>query len=344
MTIIEIGLLISLGLYSCATVGVLRVPLSRHALDTPKKRSVHKEAIPRGGGCAIWIAYSIGLICLMKLGHIEISMFIGFFGAGSIAMLSGFFDDIAQEGISAETRLILHAVAVVWAIFWLGGIEEIDIAGFIWKWGYTEQILLGIAMIWVINNTNFMDGLNGLATSETIFVAGMAGLFAWVSGDSVSFLLCAMLAVTAAGFLPWNIRNAKIFLGDSGSYFLGMMIALLALTSAQTGSIPPWCWMILFAVFLADGAVTLVRRMIKNPSAWKIAHQSHACQHLYNRWNSHGKVTIAVSVMNVIVLAPVAIVAWMYPQWSAVIAFATFVAMVALAVRLGSGTERNRSS
>ena len=344
MTTTQFGLLICLGILSCVIVAMLRVPLSRHALDVPEDRSSHTRATPRGGGCAIWITYSIGLIILVALDHIEMFTFIAFFVAGSLATLSGLLDDIAKDGIKAETRLVFHIIAVMWAIAWLGGIEEVHILGFIWQWGYAEQILLGLAMIWIINNTNFMDGLNGLAASETIFIAGIAGLLASASGDNVSLLLCAMLVATTTGFLPWNIGRAKIFLGDSGSYFLGMMIALLALTSVQNESIPPWCWMILFAVFLCDGAVTLVRRMIKNPSAWKIAHQSHACQHLYNEWNSHGKVTAAVSAINVIVLAPLATVAWRYPQWSAGIAFVTLVVMAILAVRLGSGAERKSFS
>ena len=341
MTTTQLGLLICLGILSCVIVAVLRMPLSRYALDVPKGRSSHTQATPRGGGCAIWIAYSAGLIILMKLGHIEMFTLIGFLGAGSLAMFSGLLDDISKDGIKAETRLVLHIIAVTWAIFWLGGVEQVQLGSIVWQWEYAEQILLVLAMIWIINNTNFMDGLNGLAASETIFVVGMAGLFAWASGDSTSLLLCIMLVTTTIGFLPWNIGRAKIFLGDSGSYFLGMMVSLLALTSAQTGSIPPWCWMILFAVFLCDGAVTLARRMIKNPLSWKIAHQSHACQHLYKKLNSHGKVTTVVCVMNITILAPLATVAWRYPQWSAGIALATLVVMIILAVRLGSGVDRS---
>ena len=344
MTTVELGLLIFLGLFSSAMVGVLRVPLSRYALDTPKERSSHTEATPRGGGCAIWIAYSIGLIVLMKIGRIEVPTFIGFLGAGSLAMFSGLFDDIAKDGIKAETRLILQIIAIAWAIFWLGGVEQVQIGSVVWKWGYVEQILLALAMLWVINITNFMDGLNGLASSEVIFVAGIAGLLAWASGDALSLLLCTLLVATTTGFLPWNIRNAKIFLGDSGAYFLGMMIALLALTSAQTGSVSPWCWMILFAIFLGDSTVAKIRRMAGNIKAWKEPHDTHAYNHLSRYWNSHGKVTIAMSAMNVTVLAPLAIVAWRYPQWSVGIALVTFAAMATLAVYFGSGVERNHSS
>ena len=343
MTTTQFGLLICLGILSCVIVAMLRVPLSRHALDIPTNRSSHAQATPRGGGCAIWVAYSTGLVMLMALDYIEMFTFIAFLGAGSLAMLSGLLDDIAKEGIRAETRLVFHAAAVMWAIAWLGGIEKIHMIGLVWQWGYAEQILLVLSMVWIINNTNFMDGLNGLAASEIIFVAGMAGMLAWASGDSVSLLLCAMLVATTIGFLPWNIGRARIFLGDSGSYFLGMIIALLALISAQTESVPPWCWMILFAVFLSDGIVTLVRRMMQNLSAWKIPHQSHACQHLHRRWNSHGRVTVAVSAMNIAVLAPLAIAAWMYPRWSAGIALVTLATMMVLAVRLGSGVERKQT-
>ena len=344
MTIIELGLLICSGIFSCVMVGVLRAPLSRHALDTPKERSSHTEATPRGGGCAIWIAYSIGLIILIKLGHIDMFTFVGFLGAGSLAMFSGLFDDIAKDGIKAETRLILHIIAVAWAIFWLGGVEQIQIGSIIWEWCYVEQILLALAMLWVVNITNFMDGLNGLASSEVIFVAGMAGLLAWASGDTVSLLLCVMLVATTAGFLPWNIGNAKIFLGDSGAYFLGMMIALLALTSAQTGSISPWCWMILFAVFLGDSAVAKTRRMSENIKAWKEPHDTHAYNHLERYWSSHGKVSLAVSAVNIVLLAPLATLAWVYPYLGAVIAFITLGGMILLAVILNSGLERSEHS
>ena len=341
MTTIQLGLLICLGIVSCVIVALLRDLLSRHAPDIPNDRSSHKQTTPRGGGCAIWIAYSIGLVMLMELEHIDMSTFIAFLGAGSLAMLSGLLDDLARGGIKAEIRLLLHAIAVVWAIAWLGGIEQIQIFGFVWQWGYAEQILLVLAMIWVINNTNFMDGLNGLAASEAIFVAGAAGLLAWASGDSMSLLLCAMLVTTTTGFLPWNIGQAKMFLGDSGAYFIGMVIALLALTTTQAGSVSPWCWMILFAVFLADGIVALVRRMTQDVKAWKIAHQHHACQHLSRYWKSHGKVSLAVGAVNVVLLAPLATLAWAYPYWGEAIAFVTLIVMILLAVLLGSGIKRN---
>lgn len=341
MTTIELGLLISLGFSSCAMVGVLRAPLSHHALDIPKKRSSHTEATPRGGGCAIWIAYSIGLIVLMNLGHIEMFMFVGFLGAGSMAMFSGLFDDIAKDGIKAETRIILHIIAVAWAVLWLGGVEQVQIGSIVWEWGYAEQILLALAMLWVINITNFMDGLNGIASSEIIFVAGIGGLLAWASGDTVSLLLCALLVATTAGFLPWNIGNAKIFLGDSGAYFLGMIIALLALTSVQTGSVSPWCWMVLFAVFLGDSVVAKTRRMTRGIKAWKEPHNTHACNHLAHYWNSHGKVSLAIAIVNILLLAPLAVLAWAYPYWGAVIAFITLGAMILLAILLNSGLDRS---
>ena len=340
MTITLLGLFISLGLLACGTVAMLRTPLSRYALDAPNERSAHTNPTPRGGGCAIWLAYSVGLVILALLGHIEIITLIAFLGSGSLAMLSGLLDDFNKHGVKAETRLVLHVIAVVWAILWLGGIKQIQIGSIVWQWGYAEQILLALAMLWIINITNFMDGLNGLAASEIIFVSGTAGMLAWASGDTVNLLLCALLLATTTGFLPWNIRQAKIFLGDSGAYFLGMTIALLALTSAQTGSVPPWCWMILFAVFLGDSAVAKIRRMAENIKAWKEPHDTHAYNHLSRYWNSHGKVSLAICAVNILLLAPLAILAWAYPYWGVAIAFITLSAMILLATLLGSGVKR----
>ena len=344
MTLSIVALLLGLGALSCLVTGWLRAPLSRHAMDIPNERSAHSQPIPRGGGSAIWLACSLGLVALALLQQISPTTLIAFLGAGSIAALSGLLDDLAKHGIKAETRLLFHLGGVIWGMAWLGGVEGVQLGTFYWQWGYVEHILLALVLVWIINLTNFMDGLNGLAASETLFVVLLASLLAGASGDHSVFLLGMMLVASIAGFLPWNAGKAKIFLGDSGSYFLGMMIALLSLTSARNMSVPPWCWMILYSVFIADSFVALARRMTKSRTAWKEAHRTHACQHLSRRWKSHGKVSLAVGALNIFVLAPLALLAWIHPVWAVVLGVFVLAVMMVLAMALGSGIERDYSA
>ena len=339
-TFLILALFCLLGLLSWWVTGLLRAPLGRYALDIPNARSAHTKATPRGGGMAIWLAYGLGLVALLFWGRISPAILLAFLGAASLATFSGLLDDLAKGGIKAETRLLFHLLAVAWGIWQIGGLESIQIGIFRWHWGLGEQVLLALVMLWIINLTNFMDGLNGLAASEIIFAALAASLLAWLSGDETSFLLCLLLAFCTAGFLPWNAGRAKIFLGDAGAYFLGMTLALLALVSARNGSVAPWCWAILFAVFLADSAVALLRRMTGSLTAWKEPHRTHACQHLSRRWQSHGRVCLAVCAVNVLLLLPLAALAWIWPHWAAAIATGALAAMVLVAVLLGSGVER----
>lgn len=342
-SLLVISVLFALGVLSWLATGWLRGFLSRHALDIPNERSAHMQPIPRGGGIAIWFSCSLGLILLALWEKISPSTLLALLGAGSLATLSGFLDDRAAQGIKAETRLLFHLCAVLWGVSLIGGIETIRIGDFIWHWGFAEHILLAMVMIWIINLTNFMDGLNGLAASESLFVVSAAGVLAWLSGDETTFLLCLLLAFATAGFLPWNAGRAKIFLGDAGAYFLGMMIALLALISARNGSVSPWCWMILFAVFLADSGTALLRRMADSPTAWKEPHRTHACQHLSRYWQSHARVCLAAGAINIFLLTPIALLAWMHERWAAALAALTLAGMTLLAIRLGSGVERNNS-
>ena len=339
--LIILALFLPLGLLSWLATGLLRGPLGRYALDIPNERSAHTRATPRGGGMAIWLACGLGLVALLFLGRISPAVLLAFLGAGSLAAFSGLLDDLAKGGIKAETRLLFHLLAVAWGIWQIGGLESIRIGAFLWHWGPGEQVLLALVMLWIINLTNFMDGLNGLAASEIIFVALAAGLLAGLAGDGTSFLLCLLLACCTAGFLPWNAGRARIFLGDAGAYFLGMTLALLALVSARSGSVPPWCWMILFAVFLSDSAVALLRRMTGSLTAWKEPHRTHACQHLSRRWQSHARTCLAVCAVNLLLLLPLAVLAWARPHWAAAIAVATLAATMLAAVLLGSGAERD---
>src|SRR5690606_7293985 len=133
-------------------------------------------------------------------------------------------------------------------------------------------------IVWMINLYNFMDGIDGIAATETVMVCALAGILLLASGASIIAWTAWALAAACLGFLRWNWAPAQIFMGDVGSGFLGYCIAMLAIVSSREGSFPLWVWLILLGAFVVDAGVTLLRRM-KQRLKWYEAHHSHAYQH-----------------------------------------------------------------
>jgi Fuc2NAc and GlcNAc transferase len=158
-----------------------------------------------------------------------------------------------------------------------------------------------------------MDGIDGLAASEAVFVSGAGGALLWLAGGDG--MPCWLLACAAAGFLLLNWSPARIFMGDAGSGFLGYTIGVLALHSAASGQTAIWPWAILLGVFLVDATVTLCRRACRGIRITD-AHRTHAYQWASRRMGSHRWVTLGVTVLNVSLLLPAALLALMHPAWA----------------------------
>jgi Fuc2NAc and GlcNAc transferase len=155
-------------------------------------------------------------------------------------------------------------------------------------------------------------------------------------GESDWLTLFVFLAASTAGFLLWNWPPAKIFMGDSGSGFLGFTLAILAIMTSIDGPINIWSWLILLGVFIVDATITLLRRAI-NGESWYRAHRSHAYQILASRLGSHKKVTVGTMVLNIIWLLPLAYLASIYPYWGAALCLVAWMPLVVLAFVVGSG-------
>jgi Fuc2NAc and GlcNAc transferase len=123
----------------------------------------------------------------------------------------------------------------------------------------------------------------------------------------------AALGAASLGFLAWNWPPAKVFMGDAGSAFLGFAFGSLALVTHALGALVIWSWLILLGVFLVDATVTLVRRLLRGERVYE-AHRSHAYQHASRRLGSHRTVSVAVGVLNIAWLAPLALLAALRPN------------------------------
>jgi Fuc2NAc and GlcNAc transferase len=236
---------------------------------------------------------------------VDASMAVALVGAGSLVTLVGFLDD--HRPVAARWRLFAHFSAAVWALFWLGGVPPLSFTGGAVELGWAGDALTILALVWMLNLYNFMDGIDGLAGLEGVTVClGAVLLYALNPISNSAWELPTLLGVATLGFLLWNLPPAKIFMGDAGSGFLGLMLGIFAVHASSLSPDWIWSWVILLGAFIVDATVTLVRRLLRGQSATK-AHRSHAYQHAAQHFQSHGTVTLAVAAINVLWLIPLAL-------------------------------------
>ncbi|MFX4243131.1 MraY family glycosyltransferase [Aliarcobacter butzleri] len=256
------------------------------------ERSSHTVPTPHGGGIAIAITWFIGLFYLYFIGQIENNLFYALLFGAVISIVS-FFDDIYE--LSPKLRLIIQAIVAIGGLYFLGGFETLafgifDIQNFIFT-----NIFAFFMIIWFVNLYNFLDGINGYAGSEAVFLS-LAG-FILFGGNH--FLV---LAVAVLGFLYWNWNKAKIFMGDVGSTLLGYNVAIFTIYYANQEPTNFWIWIILFGVYWFDATLTLIRRKL-NKERLSLAHKKHAYQRLTQAGWSHYKVTNYSIGLNILLFA-----------------------------------------
>ncbi len=292
-------------LFSLSLTGMLRTYLLKKAiLDIPNERSSHQRPTPRGGGMAIVMTFSLSILGLIWQHKIDFHLAWTLLGGGFMVALIGYCDDIFS--IRARWRILLHLIAAVWAIYWLGVPPILHQLGVL-------LALLGI--VWCINFYNFMDGIDGLAGSEGVFVAVSAGITLSYLGTGQITLVFGFLTFAIAGFTLWNWPPAKIFLGDVGSGYLGYVFAVLGLYTINIKLLPLSFWCVISAVFLWDSTFTLLYR-IYDGKKWYSAHREHAYQQLIAHGFSHQFTTIAVSIINICFLLPLALAILHWPNQS----------------------------
>ncbi len=280
--------------------------LVRNVIDVPNDRSSHIVPTPRGGGVSFVVVFLIYLLFLWHKGILVGWDALGFFAPGLCVAVSGVIDD--HRSIPAIWRLLGHFIAGSFAIFFLGGLASIAIlfAGSSLIVSVFMTLFTLFYLVWLLNLYNFMDGIDGLAALEGIFVCVGGGLIYWLQGYTSMVFLPLAMAASVAGFLCWNFPAARIFMGDAGSGFLGLMIGLFSIQASHVDSVLFWSWLILSGVFIVDATMTLVLRALKGHQIY-IPHRHHAYQRAADLMKSHVKVTTGAMVINMVWLFPLAI-------------------------------------
>lgn len=266
--------------------------IKKSLVASVNERSSHTVPTPHGGGIAIAITWFIGLFYLYFIGQIENNLFYALLFGVVISIVS-FFDDIYE--LSPKLRLIIQAIVAIGGLYFLGGFETLTFGIFDIQNSIFTNIFAFFMIIWFINLYNFLDGINGYAGSEGLFLA-VAG-FILFGGNH--FLV---LAVAVLGFLYWNWNKAKIFMGDVGSTLLGYNVAIFTIYYANQEPTNFWIWIILFSVYWFDATLTLIRRKL-NKERLSQAHKKHAYQRLTQAGWSHYKVTNYSIGLNILLFA-----------------------------------------
>lgn len=328
MFLLDLGPLVGATIAStCLTYLVIRYSRAFGAIDVPNERSSHRVPTPRGGGLAIVIVVLIGTLVLTATTQVSAWASAALIMTGLMVAAVGYADDKFQ--LRASPRLAVHVMAAIVLVAILT--IEADV-----HWFAAILYILGIT--WSVNLFNFMDGIDGIAGSQAVFVTGAAAILASLAGGSSIVGLLALTCGACLGFLVWNWSPARIFMGDVGSGFLGFWVAALSLVLHTEGALSIWTCIVLNGLFVADATTTLVRRMMLG-KRWYEAHRSHAYQHLATRWGSHGRVTLLVWIVNLLLILPLAMVTVQVAHMAPVIAMGAIVLLGGIAWRCGAGAD-----
>jgi Fuc2NAc and GlcNAc transferase len=274
-------------------------------LDIPNERSSHLTPTPRGGGIAFVATSLVGLFLLLLNNTLNNEDVLALCCAGAIVAVAGFLDD-RHKTSGAMFRLVLHGIGAIILVVGIGFPSQISLFDQTISTGLIGSILGVLYLVWLLNLFNFMDGTDGIAASEAIFVCVTGAILNYQALLGINHSSAAViLAASTFGFILYNWSPAKIFMGDVGSGYLGIAIGGLSLMAAKQQHELLWVWIILLGVFVSDATVTLIRRLLRKQKP-HVAHRSHAYQHLAIRFGSHTKVSLLVLAVNVVWLLPIA--------------------------------------
>lgn len=266
--------------------------IKKSLVATVNERSSHTVPTPHGGGIAVGLTWFVGLIYLYINGQIDPTLFFALM-LGVVIAVVGLVDDIVE--LSPKVRMIVFSLVGATGLYLIGGLNTLTFGVFDISNSFITSAFAMLLILWYINLTNFIDGINGYLGMKFVFL-GLAG-FLLFSG--AHFLV---LAMSILGFLYWNFANAKIFMGDVGSTLLGYTIAIITIYYANIDASNLWIWITLYGVFWFDATFTLIRRKL-NGERLSQAHKKHAYQRLTQSGWSHSKVTLYALGLNLLIFA-----------------------------------------
>ena len=265
-------------------------------VDLPNERSSHMHPIPKGGGIGILAAFILSSILL----HIPVGFWLS---AAMLALVSLYGD---RSELSPRFRLLVQVVAAIGVLgscvvygysFWVPTFVFPGFKVFLGLW----SLFLVVFIVGTANFYNFMDGINGIAGITGVVGFALLAIFAvHYSKDSTDVMLAICMSVSCLGFLPFNMPNAKVFMGDVGSILIGFVFAAMVVLLSK--SLRDFICLTAFIFpFYADEITTMLVR-IKDGEKLTQPHRRHLYQLLANEYGiSHWKVSMGYGLTQLFV-------------------------------------------
>lgn len=301
-------------------------------IQFPNARSSHGVPTPSGGGIGIIVAGIVASPLILPLGSSEYTILTAAVMAGILGGVDDRFD------LSARMRFGIHVVivATLLTLFKLAWLAPANAAGAAPAMYFFVALLAGV---WWINLFNFMDGIDGLAASQAVFMLLGSVSIAYFSSANIegsALVWPLVLAAATGGFLVLNWAPAKIFMGDVGSNFLAVAILGTGIYLVSRNLVDFVAILVLPAMLVSDATVTLVTRILLR-QRWWVAHRSHAYQRLSRRWGGHARVTLLYLAISVFWLYPLAHLAATQPNLSWIVAVIAYGPVLVFCVWAGAG-------
>ena len=301
--------------------------------DVPTERSMHTFETVRGGGLAVVACLILLISCHLLIDSLEsviaISMIISLFVIG----LLGLYDDF--KSLSFKFRLIIHFIVASFLVFILqDNIKYINLYPLPISGG-VKDIFFILFIVWFINLYNFMDGINGIASTQAIYFFSSLVVLSILIPDMSHEIYLGYSAIFF-GFLLWNFPKPRIFLGDVGSGSTGVFIAVNIIYISSFNPNLFWICLILMSIFIVDTTFTLlVRILLRQP--FDQAHNSHVYQKSALILDSHTLVTLTIVFINIMIILPL-IVIFLIFEWNLFyLMLGIYIFMASLAFYLKAG-------
>jgi Fuc2NAc and GlcNAc transferase len=257
-------------------------------------------------------------------------------GGGTVASMIGFVDDTRH--LRPAWKFVAQAILAAWVLV------SFDLQPLLHLPGgplFLDLAISWFGLVWLMNLYNFIDGIDALAATSAIFASTAAafllvlvGMQRQLAADIGLELVFGLLAVCSLGFLIFNWPPASIFMGDSGSLFLGFAFGALIAKTTLDSELSTWTWLIIFGYLAGDTTTTAVVRIFVT-NKWYGEHRSHAYQNLARIWGSHLNVVLGVSLFHILWLLPLAVWSTLTPATAPLAALLALVPVIFWTLRHG---------
>ena len=292
-----------LSFFSC--IKALALAENSGMIAQPGERQSHAIATPTGGGLGLIFSIIVTALCLQLVLPLPGFWWQNMLPGILLLVIVGWRDD--KLPVSSVVRLLVQLAVSLWLL------------GFGWSQfsltGVALFICIIMAMVWLMNLYNFMDGSNGMAGFQGVFTGVVLAVLFQIDGQYEMALIALAVAAACGGFLPLNFPRARVFMGDVASVPLGFIFASLAVYGVQTGSFSLPVFILIMSVFLVDATLTLLARALSG-KRWYTAHAQHVYQRLIAKGWSHFRVLLVYQAINVLLVLPALVLAKIFPQYA----------------------------